>query len=79
MLKGLPSAKARVFVTSRPHPHDIKQCFEDALRVDIEAKDADIKHYCSSVIKGSANLTEIMDDSLKQQVVDTILSKAHGM
>lgn len=79
ILNGLPIAKTQVFVTSRSHSHDVNRFFEDALRIDVEASEADIKHYCSRMITESENATELMDDSLRQQVVDSIASKANGM
>ena len=79
VLKGLPTVKIKIFVTSRPHHHDIKQYFEDALRMDVEANETDIKHYCSHMIEESSNTTGIMTNSLRQQVIDIIASKAHGM
>ena len=79
VLTGLPTAKISLFVTSRPHHHDIKQYFEDALRIDVEASEADIKHYCSHMIEVSPNIADIMSVSLKQQVIETIANKAHGM
>ena len=79
LLKGLPTAKTRIFVTSRPHPYDVKQYFENAIRVDVEASETDIKHYCSRMIEDSPNASDLMSDSLRQQVLDTIASNAHGM
>ena len=79
VLKGLPTAKVKILVTSRPHHRDIKESFEDALRMDVEASETDIKHYCSHMIGESPNTTDIMSDSLRQQVIEVIASKAHGM
>ena len=79
VLKGLPTARISLFVTSRPHHHDIRQYFEDTLRIDVEASETDIKQYCSHMIEESPNITDVMSDSLRQQVIDTIANKAHGM
>ena len=79
VLKGLPTAKVKIFVTSRPHHRDIEESFTDALRMEVEASETDIKHYCSHMIGESPNTTDIMSDSLRQQVIDVIASKAHGM
>ena len=78
-LKSLPRTKTRVFVTSRLHVHDIKEYFEDALRVDVEASETDIKRYCSRMIEQSTSAAELITGPLRQQVIDTIASKAHGM
>ena len=79
MLKDLPTASISVFVTSRPHSHDIKLYFEDSLKIDIAASEADIKQYCCHMIQESVNATELLDGALKQQVMDTVASKANGM
>ena len=79
VLKSLPMSKARLFVTSRPHPHDVEQHFGDALKLDIKASETDLKQYCYRMIEESPNASEIMSESLKQQVTDTIASRANGM
>ena len=79
ILNSLPKTKIRIFVTSRPHPHDVKQYFEDALKIDVEASETDIKHYCSRMIEESPNAADLMGESLKQQVLDSIASNARGM
>lgn len=78
-LKSLPAAKTSVLVTSRPHPHDIQQYFVNELRIHVEASEADIKHYCSSMIEVSASATNLLDAALRQQVMNDVASKAHGM
>ena len=79
VLKSLPTAKTKIFVTSRPHIHDIKQYFEDALRIHVEASETDVRHYCSRMIEESENATDLMGESLRQQVIDSVSSKADGM
>ena len=79
LLESLPRTTSRVFVTSRLHAHDIKEYFEDALRVDVEASETDIKRYCYCMIEQSSSAAELISGPLRQQVVDTIASKAHGM
>lgn len=78
-MKSLPTAKTRVFVTSRPHTHDLKQYFEDGLKIDVEANETDVKQYCSRMIEENLNAKDLMSDALRQQVTDTIASKANGM
>ena len=79
LLKSLPASNTKIFITSRPHSHDIKQYFDDALKITVKASEADIKHYCSRMIDESVNATDLMDDSLKQQVIRSLASKADGM
>ena len=78
-LKNLSTEKTSVLVTSRPHPHDVEQYFDDALRMNVEATEADIKQYCSRMIEDSPNARDTLNESLRRQVLDTIASKAHGM
>lgn len=78
-LNSLLGTTTRVFVTSRLHAHDIKEYFADALRVDVEATETDIKRYCSWMIEQSTSAAELISGSLREQVIDTIASKAHGM
>ena len=79
VLKILSTGKVRLFVTSRPHPRDIREYFENALRITIEASEADIKSYCSRMIKENPNVAEIMDEALRERVASSIASKADGM
>lgn len=69
----------RVFLTSRPHPDDLKKAFKSHPQITIEASNDDIEKYLRATIAGNDNAADIMDDNLVQHVVTTITENAQGM
>jgi len=70
----------RLIVTGRPHILDMTQTFEEAVRLDIRARDSDIEKYIDGQIEMETNLKKYkQDDNLRKTIKDTIVSKANGM
>jgi hypothetical protein len=78
VLEDLGKLSVRVFVTSRPHPHDIKQKLDACPKITIEASDLDIKKYLAHKIDQDGD-TDLIDKPLKEEIVTNIVNGAQGM
>lgn len=78
VLKDLENTSARLFVTSRPHPDDIKQTLCAAPRITVEAHDSDIRKYLAHKL-GQDGDTDLIDEPLKEDIVSNIANRAQGM
>lgn len=79
ILKNLEIAPFSLFVTSRPHPQDIKQHFENATRIHVEASEKDLRTFCSRMIDENENINELVDEALREDILSTISRNAQGM
>lgn len=79
ILKDLDLTVVQLFVTSRPHSHDIKQHFHGAEQVHVEANEADIKTYCYRMMDDNDITRELVEGTLRADVADTISRNAQGM
>lgn len=79
ILKGLDLGLVHLFVTSRPHSHDIKQHFCKAEQVQVEASEADIKNYCYRMMDDNEITHELVEGDLRSYVADTVSQNAQGM
>ena len=79
IVSGLDLQIVRLFVTSRPHVHDIKQTFLHAQQIEVEASDQDIRSYCHRMIEDSQSTLDLIDDSLKEEIADAVAKNAQGM
>jgi hypothetical protein len=78
VLKDLENTSARVFVTSRPHPDDIKQALRASPRITVEAGDSDIRKYLAHKIGEDGDM-DLIDEPLKEEIVTNIANRAQGM
>lgn len=69
----------QLFVTSRPHSHDIKQHFQGTAQIKVEASGADIRTYCLRMMDGNESTCELVEESLRNDVAETISRNAQGM
>jgi len=76
-LKNLERTSARVFVTSRPHPEDIKLALSTSLKIKVKASDSDIGKYLAHKIDHDGD-TDLIDEQLKDDVI-SIANGAQGM
>lgn len=78
-IQKLPSS-VHLLVTSR-HIADIERLFENAARLEILAKDEDVRRYLEGRIAGERRLSRIInsDPTLQDPVINTIVEKAKGM
>ena len=79
VLGSLNLGLVHLFVTSRPHSHDIKQHFHNAEQVQIEAREADIRTYCYRMMDGNETTHELVEGDLRSHVADTLAQNAQGM
>ena len=79
IVSGLDLQIVRLFVTSRPHIHDIQQNFLHAQQIEVEASEQDIRSYCHRMIEDSQSTLDLIDDSLKEEVADAVAKNAQGM
>lgn len=79
ILKNLRVPPFRIFVTCRPHPQDIKQHFESATRIHVEASERDLRCFCSRMIDDNENVSELVDEALREDILFTISRNAKGM
>lgn len=78
-LNDLNTGTNHIFVTSRPHSHDIKQHFKGAEQINVQATLADIRTYCLRMIDDNESTRELVDGDLKEDVPDSISKNAQGM
>lgn len=69
----------QIFVTSRPHSHDIKQHFKGTEQIKIEASEADIRTFCLRMIDENETTRDLADDDLREDIAETISKNARGM
>ena len=68
----------RLFITSRPHPHDIKKAFSSVPQITIEASESDLRKYSSKAIETS-DAVEPIDESFKIDIVEKVAGRANEM
>lgn len=66
-----------LFITSRQYPHDIKESLQGHPQIAIQANESDLRSYMYREIE-SSNVPEI-DQEFASTIVDTLISRAHGM
>lgn len=67
-----------VFVTSRPHPEDVKKVLEGSSRITIKANDSDLRKYISREIQRSEAADDI-DENFKMEIIEKIVQGARQM
>ena len=72
--------QTRLFLTSRPNI-DIKSRLQSMSHIEIAASALDVEAYLNSEIQKSSRLALFIrkDPGLKQEIVDCVIGKAHGM
>ena len=70
-----------LFLTTRPHPADIQDSFQDASTIELVPKEHDIRRYVEERLLANSRFQRIQRDSsgLKNQVVSKIVDSATGM
>jgi hypothetical protein len=77
-LDDLASTGVKVFITSRALPNSPKLA-QHASIVNISAREADIKAYVSQILMEDTNISELMDDQLRMEIMDRLAIQAQGM
>lgn len=80
LIEFLIDSRARVLVTSRPYPWDIKETFADYPQIQIEAADSDIRAFlCEKISNSKRSSRCFIDETLSEEIVQSITRKSHGM
>lgn len=79
ILNDMNNGVVQIFVTSRPHSHDIKQHFKGTEQIKIEASEADIRTFCLRMIDENETTRDLADDDLREDIAETISKNARGM
>ena len=81
VLKALTSQchSLRLFITSRPHPQDIRKAFTDVQSITITASQHDIRRYLDYRLSQDDSITDLIDDVLKKEIVTKIVEFSQGM
>lgn len=69
---------AKVFVTSRPYPDEIRKAFRCTPQIEIKAHSADLERYINGQIEGSEIIDDI-GDAFRKQLVSKIVQNAQEM
>ena len=70
--------RIRLFVSSRPHPKDIRRALNPAPQVAVQASDADLRKYLRRRIEESDN-ADIIDEDFRQHLIETVAKRAQKM
>lgn len=81
-LGKLEATKAKLFYTTRPDQKDIERHLNTRPHIRIEASELDIINFLNEQIKlreEEEDLEELLTQDLKQDILSTLLERAHGM
>jgi hypothetical protein len=79
MLDQLIRCPARLFVTSRSHCLDINSTFERWPQITAEAADFDVRKFVDRKIRESRRMSTVINGSLREEIVQTIVDESQGM
>lgn len=70
-----------VFVTSRPHPEDIKDGLQEAVKVEVSAQRGDIDLYIRKKIKNTVRMRDLVrtNPDLTNKIITGLVGSAKGM
>lgn len=72
------NSSTSVFVTSRPHPEDVKKVLEGSSKIIIKADDSDLRKYISREIHCSEAVDDI-DEDFKVEIIEKVVQGARQM
>ncbi len=79
LLKSLrDNSSTNLFVTSRPHPEDVKKVLEGSSKIIIKADDSDLRKYISREIHCSEAVDDI-DEDFKTKIIEKVVHGARQM
>lgn len=79
VLKDFGNSGIRLFITSRPHPDDIKCTLGAYPQIVIEASEPDIRTFLVQKIDGDGDIACLLDHQLREEIIATITQSAQGM
>jgi hypothetical protein len=77
-LHNLTSANSRLFLTSRSFP-ELKEFENKAIIVPVSAREADIRAYVSRMLEEDEDVSELLDDELRSEIMDQVAAQSFGM
>ncbi|KAL8979378.1 MAG: hypothetical protein Q9205_005271 [Flavoplaca limonia] len=69
---------AKLFVTSRPYPDNIREAFNCGPQIEIKAHSPDLERYISEQIR-SSDMSDEIDDTFRAEMVTKIVQSAQDM
>ncbi|KAL8836267.1 MAG: hypothetical protein Q9176_006416 [Flavoplaca citrina] len=69
---------AKLFVTSRPYPDNIREAFNCGPQIEIKAHSLDLERYISEQIR-SSDMSDEIDDTFRAEMVTKIVQSAQDM
>ncbi|KAL8837881.1 MAG: hypothetical protein Q9170_002356 [Blastenia crenularia] len=69
---------AKILVTSRPYPADLKKAFVSTPQIVIKAHSSDLRKFLLQEIVGSENADDI-DDEFREEIVDKVIQRAQDI
>ena len=69
---------AKLFVTSRPYPDNIREAFNCGPQIEIKAHSPDLERYISEQIR-SSDMSDEIDDTFRAEMVTKIVRSAQDM
>jgi len=79
LIRNIMTSRTQLLITSRPYPPDVGELLGDCPQVLVEASDKDIKAYLLDQINSNVQVNGMVDDSLRREIVESILDKSQGM
>jgi hypothetical protein len=82
LLHDLENNGFDIFLTSRPHPADVRESFHDAIQVDITPDPKDLRAYVHEKLNDSTRFKKVIENSVSlalENIVSTVVSSAEGM
>ncbi|KIX98765.1 uncharacterized protein Z520_05226 [Fonsecaea multimorphosa CBS 102226] len=78
-IRNSPGGTVKVLATLRPHVLDLVSKFHEPSMIDILANPGDIRQFLVQTIKEQPESEYLMDDKLKEHVLNTLCTNANGM
>ena len=79
LLESLVNSRVRLLIASRAHPPDINQLLGDCATITVSASPGDIRTFVLDRIEKSVRMVGMIDDKLRDEIVEKIVSKSQGM
>jgi ankyrin repeat protein len=78
-IRPSPDNGLRLLVTTRPHTLGLLNRFHNPVTIEILANAGDLRQYLLRTIHDHPGSEELMDDDMREKVVDTLTSNARGL
>ena len=71
-----------IFMTSRPHPADVRESFDSAIQLDIIPDQNDLRRYIQGKLSANVKIMEIINNSISlklEDIVSALVTSTEGM